>query len=69
MKNKNFTKKLLINKVTIAHLAQDQLGAAKGGVFYPDPGPATGLELSCVGCGGTGALECTVSCTQLLMCN
>ena len=42
MRIKNFSKKLNLNKITIALLGTDEMGNVNGGVFYTCACPGTG---------------------------
>jgi len=64
MKTKNFVKKLVLNKKTIAHLEKDELTDVKGGTTPNSL--AAGCTTLAVPCGS--CLTCVNTCTCPFVC-
>jgi hypothetical protein len=64
MRTKILQKKLVLNKKTIAHLDNDDLGKVKGGIYTVTcrPGCVTGIPSQCAPCPVVTYVTCT--CTD-----
>jgi len=62
MKTKNFSKKLSLNKETVVHLDNGQLGRLKGNGVVPQPIETLVLDCTEVTCAATCLATCAASC-------